>query len=53
MGGVGNGISGDVQLDVFSITVKLEPVLTDDLAMREHVEDEEEGTEHRPLGDTL
>lgn len=35
MGGVGNG---EVELGVFGITVKLEPVLTDDLAKGEHVE---------------
>lgn len=40
MGGVGNGISGEVEMDVFGITVKLEPMLMDDLAKGEHVEHE-------------
>ena len=47
------GVGGDVQLDIVGVTVKMESMLTDDLAKGEDVEDEEEGTKHRPLGDTL
>ena len=53
VGGVGDGLGGDVQLDIVGVTVKMESMLTDDMAKGEDVEDEEEGTKHRPLGDTL
>lgn len=53
MGGVGDGFGGDVQLAVVGVAVELEDMTMDDLAKGEHVEDEEEGTKHQPLRDTL
>ena len=40
-------------MDVIGIAVEQKAVTVDDVAKGEHVEDEEEGTKHRPLGDTL
>ncbi len=53
VGGVGDVFGGYVHLDVVGITVELESMLTDDLTEGEDIENEEEGTKHRPLGDTL
>ena len=52
-GSVGDGFGGDVKLDVVGVAVKLESIMMDDFAKGEHVEDEEEGTKYRSLGDAL
>lgn len=46
MGLGGDGIGGDVRLDVVSVALEMETVMTDDLTGGEEVEDEEERTKH-------
>lgn len=55
-GGVDTGVYGrsrDVKLDVVSVAMKTESMMTDDIAKRKNIEDKEERTKHRTLGDTL
>ena len=40
-------------MDVISVALILEVVATDDFSKGEYIEDEEEGTKHRTLGDAL
>lgn len=40
-------------MGIISIAVKLETMTADDVTKGKHVEDEEEGAQHRTLGDTL
>lgn len=49
----GDGFGKDVQLNVITITMKLEAMTIGDFAKGEHVEDEKARTKPRPLGDTL
>ena len=51
--GSGNGFGGDVDLDVVNIAVKVETMVVYDGAKRQHVQDEEEWTKYRTLGDAL
>lgn len=55
-GGVDTGVygcGGDVKLNVVSITMKTETMMTDDITKGKNVEDKEERTKHRTLGNTL
>ena len=47
----GDGSGGDVELDVISVTMEAETMMSCDAARGKHVEDEEEWTKHRTLGD--
>lgn len=42
----GNGFCGDIDLGIVGIAVKVKSVVTNDVAKREHVDNEEEGTKH-------
>ena len=53
MGDRGDGLGGEVELGVVSVTVKIETMTTDDLSKGKDVDDEEEGTKHGTLGDTV
>lgn len=44
---------GLVQLDIISVAVEAETVMTNDLAEGEKVKDKEKRTKRRTLGDTL
>ena len=48
-----DGFCGDVELDVIRVAAILKVVAADDFYKGEHIEDEEEGTKHRTLGDLL
>ena len=48
-----DGFGGYVQLNVVSVTVKMETMVMNNLTKGEEVEDEEERTKHRTLGDSL
>ena len=48
-----DGFCGDVELDVIGVAVILQVMAADDSSKGEHIEDEEEGTKHRTLGDAL
>lgn len=47
------GRGGNVKLNVIGVTVKTETMTTDDVTEGKDVEDEEERTKHRTLGNTL
>ena len=53
VGGGRDGVDGDVKLDVIGVAMELETVSADDVTEGEQVQDEEEGTKHRTLGDAL
>lgn len=51
--GGGDGVGGDIELDVIGITVEMETMVANDVAKGEQVEYEEERTKYRTLGDAL
>lgn len=51
MRGSSNGFGGDVELGAVGMRAEMEAMLAHDETKGKHVEDEEEGTEHRALGD--
>lgn len=53
MGGRHDGISGDVELDIISVGMEQETMLMEDVTEGKQIQDEEEGTKLRTLGDTL
>ena len=53
VGDWGDGLAGEVELGVVGIAVEIETMTTDDLAKGKDVNDEEEGTKHGTLGDTV
>lgn len=53
VGCCGDGFWGDVNLDIVCKTVEMETMLADDVTEGEHVENEQERTKHRTLGDAL
>jgi len=53
VGGRGDGFSGDVELNIIGIAVKIETMVANDIAKGKQVYYEEERTKHRTLGDAL
>lgn len=49
----GDGFGGDVELDVIGVAVEVETMTMYDITMWEDVENEQERTKHRTLGDAL
>ena len=53
VGDRGDGFCGNVALDVISVAVEMETMTADHGTNGEWVDDEEERTKHRALGDAL
>jgi len=49
----GDGLGGEVELGVVSVAVEVETMTTDDSSEGKDVNEEEEGTKHRTLRDTV
>ena len=52
-GGVRDGFDGEVELCVVRVAVEPEAMTAEDLSEGEEVQNKEEGTKHRALGDTV
>ena len=48
-----DGFGGEVKLCVVGVTVEPEAMVMEDLTKWKHVQNEEEWTKHRTLGDTV